>query len=197
MRRIALTGGIGAGKSTVSRLLAEHGAVIVDSDALAREVVEPGTEGLAEIVEVFGQEVLHADGTLDRPALGKIVFTDPALLQRLNAITHPRIQEKSARLIASAEASGAPVLIHDIPLLVENGLPEAFGDGVIVVEAPAELRLARLEERGLPRDQAEERMKAQASDEERRAAATYLIDNSGSLEGLREQVDEVWDRVTG
>ena len=135
--------------------------------------------------------MLQADGSLDRPGLGRIVFDDAAALRRLEQITHPLIQEESARLIDDAEAAGAPVLIHDIPLLVENGLPETF-DAVIVVEAPDELRLERLAERGLPREQALERMKAQATDEQRREAAKYLIVNDGSTDDLRARVDEVW-----
>ena len=191
MKRVGLTGGIGAGKSTVARMLAGHGAVIVDSDAIARDVVAPGTPGLSEIVDAFGPGVLQADGSLDRPGLGRIVFNDAAALRRLEQITHPLIQEESARLIDVAEAAGAPVLIHDIPLLVENGLPETF-DAVIVVEAPDELRLQRLAQRGLPREQALERMKAQATNEQRREAATYLILNDGSTDDLRTRVDEVW-----
>lgn len=194
MLRVGLTGGIGSGKSTVARLFSEHGAVVVDADALAREVVAPGTPGLAEIVETFGTGVLAPDGSLDRPGLGRIVFADQAALRKLEAITHPRISAESARLIAEAQAAGSPVLIHDIPLLVENGLPETF-DAVIVVEAPDEVRLARLEERGLPRDEALGRMKAQATNEQRRAAATYLIDNAGSLDDLRRRVDEVWAQL--
>ena len=167
MKIVGLTGGIGSGKSTVARLLARHGAVIVDSDAIAREVVAPGTPGLAEVVDAFGEGVLQADGSLDRPGLGRIVFADPAALRKLEAITHPRIQAESARLIAAAEAAGAPLLVHDIPLLVENGLPETFEE-VLVVEAPDEVRLERLAGRGLPRDQALERM--QAAGHERAAA---------------------------
>ena len=195
MKRVGLTGGIGSGKSAVARLLSEHGAVIVDADALAREVVAPGTPGLAEIVETFGTGVLAADGSLDRPGLGRIVFVDEAALRKLEAITHPRISAESGRLIAEAEAAGSPVLIHDIPLLVENGLPETF-DSVIVVEAPDEVRLTRLEERGLPREEALGRMRAQATNEQRRAVATYLIDNGGSLADLRTRVDEVWAELT-
>jgi dephospho-CoA kinase len=153
--------------------------------------VAPGTPGLAEIVDAFGPGVLRADGSLDRPGLGRIVFNDPAALRRLEQITHPRITEESARLIDEAEVAGAPVLVHDIPLLVENGLPGTF-DAVIVVEAPDELRLERLAGRGLPRDQALERMKAQATNEQRREAATYLIINDASTDELRERVDEVW-----
>jgi dephospho-CoA kinase len=195
MKRVGLTGGIGSGKSTVARLLARYGAVVVDSDAIAREVVAPGTPGLAEVVAAFGEGILRADGSLDRPGLGRIVFADPVALGRLEAITHPRIQTESARLIATAETEGAPLLVHDIPLLVENGLPDTF-DEVLVVEAPDEVRLQRLAGRGLPRDQALERMRSQATNEQRRAAATHLIDNSGSLEQLRARVDEVWAALT-
>jgi dephospho-CoA kinase len=194
VKRVGLTGGIGAGKSTVARMLASRGVVIVDSDAIAREVVAPGTAGLAEIVDAFGPGVLHPDGSLDRPGLGRIVFNDANALRRLEQITHPRITVQSARLIDDAEAAGAPVLVHDIPLLVENGLPETF-EAVIVVEAPDELRLERLAERGLPRDQALERMKAQATNEQRREAATYLIINDGSTDDLRARVDEVWEAL--
>jgi dephospho-CoA kinase len=195
VRRVGLTGGIGAGKSTVARLFAERGAVVVDSDLLAREVVAPGTDGLAEIVAAFGDAILQPDGSLDRPALGAIVFSDPDALKVLEGITHPRIQAESARLIDAAEAAGAPVLIHDIPLLVESGATENFED-IVVVEAPDEVRLARLEQRGLPRDQALERMKSQATNEQRRAAATYVIDNGGSLDDLRRQIDRVWAALT-
>jgi dephospho-CoA kinase len=193
---VGLTGGIGAGKSTVARMLASHGAVIVDSDAIAREVVAPGTPGLAEIAEMFGPGMLQADGSLDRPGLGRIVFNDPDALRRLEEITHPRIQAESARLIADAEASGAPVVIHDIPLMVESGAQANF-ESVIVVEAPDELRLDRLEGRGLPREQALERMKAQATNEQRREAATYLIINDASEADLSARVDEVWRALTG
>jgi dephospho-CoA kinase len=196
VRRVGLTGGIGAGKSTVARLFVEHGAVVVDSDLLAREVVAPGTEGLAEVVAAFGDAILRPDGSLDRAALGAIVFADPDALKLLEAITHPRIQAESARLIAAAEAAGAPVLIHDIPLLVESGATENFED-IVVVEAPDEVRLTRLEQRGLAREQALERMKSQATNEQRRAAASYVVDNGGSLEELRRQVDRVWAGLTG
>jgi dephospho-CoA kinase len=157
-------------------------------------VVEPGTPGLTEIVGAFGPGVLLADGTLDRPVLGRIVFNDADALRRLEQITHPRIQDESARLIADAEAAGAQVLIHDIPLLVESGVAGTF-DAVIVVEAPDDLRLERLEGRGLPREQALERMKAQATNEQRREAATYLIINDGSTDDLRARVDEVWEAL--
>jgi dephospho-CoA kinase len=195
VKRVGLTGGIGAGKSTVARMLASHGAVIVDSDAIAREVVAPGTPGLAEIVETFGSQVLQADGSLDRPGLGRIVFNDAESLRRLEQITHPRIQAESARLIDAAEAAGAPVMVHDIPLLVESGVQGTF-DAVIVVEAPDDVRLERLAGRGLPREQALERMKAQATNEQRREAATYLVVNAGSTDELRARVAEVWADLT-
>jgi dephospho-CoA kinase len=196
LKRVGLTGGIGAGKSTVAKMLAAHGAVVVDSDVIAREVVSAGTPGLVEIVDAFGSGVLRADGTLNREGLGRIVFNDADALRRLEQITHPRIQAESARLIDEAEAAGRPVLIHDIPLLVESGVAGTF-DAVIVVEAPDELRLARLEQRGLPREQALERMKAQATNEERRAAATYLIINDASEAQLSARVDEVWSALAG
>jgi dephospho-CoA kinase len=195
VRSVGLTGGIGAGKSTVARLLAEYGAVVVDSDAIARDVVAPSTPGLAKVVEAFGAGVLRDDGSLDREGLGRTVFSDPDARRKLEGITHPLIGAESGRLIEAARESGAPLLVHDIPLLVENGLPESF-DEVIVVEAPEEVRLARLAARGLPREQALERMKAQATDEQRRAAATYLIENSGAMNDLRERVDEVWTQLT-
>ena len=200
MLRVGLTGGIGAGKSTVDRLFVEHGAVIVDSDVIAREVVAPGTDGLAEIVAAFGDGVLLADGALDRPALGAIVFADAGRRKVLEAITHPRIQAEAARRVPEAEAAGVPVLIHDIPLLVESGIAGTF-DAVVLVEAPDDVRLQRLEGRGLPRAQAQDRMKAQASNEQRRAAVAdlraYVIDNGGTLEHLRAQVDEVWAALAG
>ncbi len=200
MLRVGLTGGIGAGKSTVDRLFVEHGAVIVDSDLIAREVVAPGTEGLAEIGAAFGDGVLLDDGALDRPALGAIVFADAGRRKVLEGITHPRIQAESARLVHEAEAAGVPVLIHDIPLLVESGVAGTF-DAVVLVEAPDDIRLQRLEGRGLPRAQAQDRMKAQASNEQRRAAVAdlrvYVIDNGGTLEHLRAQVDEVWAALAG
>ena len=200
MLRVGLTGGIGAGKSTVDRLFVERGAVIVDSDVIAREVVAPGTEGLAEIVAAFGDGVLLADGALDRPALGAIVFADADQRKVLEAITHPRIQAESARLVHEAEVAGVTVLIHDIPLLVESGVAGTF-DAVVLVEAPDDVRLQRLEGRGLPRAQAQDRMKAQASNEGRRAAVAdlraYVIDNGGTLEHLQAQVDGVWAALAG
>jgi dephospho-CoA kinase len=191
--KVGLTGGIGSGKSAVARLLAEHGAAIIDADVLAREVVAPGTPGLAEIVAAFGDEVLLHDGSLDRPALGRIVFADPEQRRRLEKITHPLIGEETFRRMDAL--SDHAVVVHDVPLLAE-GRMEGLYDCVLVVEAPREVRLARLEKRGLAREEAEGRMATQATDEQRRAIATYVLDNSGSLDDLRRQVDEVWVKLT-
>lgn len=190
--RVGLTGGIGAGKSAVARLLARHGAAVIDADAIAREVVAPGTPGLAAVAEAFGDGVIKADGSLDREALGKIVFADPDARKKLESITHPLIGAESARRIAGLPDDG--VVVHDIPLLVEGGVAGAY-DLVVVVEAPRELRLERLAERGLPREQAEARMAHQASDADRRAVADILIDNSGTLDDLARQVDDAWRRI--
>ncbi|MFD8704244.1 dephospho-CoA kinase [Kitasatospora sp. NPDC059648] len=190
MLKIGLTGGIGAGKSEVSRLFAAHGAVIVDSDLIAREVVAPGTDGLAAVVAEFGPQVLREDGTLDRPALGAIVFADPERLRALNAIVHPLVRARSAAL----EAAAAPdaVVVHDVPLLAENGLAPLF-DLVVVVDADDEVRVERLVRlRGMAVEEARARMAAQASRADRLAIADLVIDNGGSLEELVVRVDEVW-----
>ncbi|MDH6704118.1 dephospho-CoA kinase [Kitasatospora sp. MAA19] len=194
MLKIGLTGGIGAGKSEVSRLFAAHGAVIVDSDVIAREVVAPGTDGLAAVVAEFGPQVLREDGALDRPALGAIVFADRARLQALNAIVHPLVRARSAEL----EAAAAPdaVVVHDVPLLVENGLAPLF-DLVVVVDAADEVRVDRLVRlRGMAEEEARARMAAQASRADRLAAADLVIDNSGPLEVLATRIDEVWAELT-
>ncbi|MBO1419466.1 dephospho-CoA kinase [Streptomyces sp. FH025] len=190
MLKIGLTGGIGAGKSEVSRLFAARGAVIVDSDVIAREVVAPGTDGLAAVVAEFGPQVLWEDGTLDRPALGAIVFADPERLKALNAIVHPLVRARSAEL----EAAAAPeaVVVHDVPLLAENGLAPLF-DLVVVVDATDEVRLDRLVRlRGMAEEEARSRMAAQATRADRLAVADLVIDNGGSLEALTARVDEVW-----
>jgi len=193
MLRIGLTGGIGAGKSAVAHRLAEHGAIVVDSDRIAREVVEPGTPGLAAVVAEFGAEVLRADGSLDRDRLGALVFGDDGARSRLNAIVHPLVGRRAAELAAAAP-EGA-VLVHDIPLLVENNLAAGF-DLVLVVEAPVELRVARLvRDRGMTEEAAQARIAAQASDAERRAVADVLLHNDGTLAELREQVDKVWTEI--
>jgi dephospho-CoA kinase len=184
-----LTGGIGSGKSTVSELLAARGAVIVDADRIAREVVEPGTPGLAAVVEAFGEQVLAADGSLDRPALAAVVFSDPAARARLDAIVHPLVRRRSAELVAAAPAGA--VVVNDVPLLVETGQAASF-DVVLVVEADPETRVARLVQRGLTEDDARARIASQATDEQRRAVADVVLDNSGTPEELAEQVDRFW-----
>jgi len=190
---MGLTGGIGSGKSTVSGLLAERGAVIVDADRIAREVVEPGTPGLAAVVEAFGPRVLNDDGSLDRPALAAIVFADPEARRRLDGIVHPLVRERAVEL--AAQAPPGAVVVHDIPLLAETGQAGSY-DLVLVVEAEPETRVARLVGRGLSEDDARARIAAQATDEQRRAVADVVIDNSGSREELAAQVDRFWaDRV--
>jgi dephospho-CoA kinase len=188
---VGLTGGIGAGKSTVADLLAERGAVIVDADEVARAVVEPGQRALAKLVDRFGAGILDADGRLDRSALAKLAFVDDESRRDLEAITHPAINEEFGRRVAAAPSDAVVVL--DVPLLVES--PQARERGyqtVIVVEAPRDVRLARLEARGVDRADAEARMAAQTGDDERRKIATYVIDNAGDRAALERQVDEVW-----
>ena len=187
---VALTGGIGSGKSTVADALRRRGAVIVDADAIAREVVEPGQPAFDEIVERFGPAVVGADGRLDRPALGALVFGDEQARKDLEKITHPRIGEEFVRRMGAGPPDG--VVVCDVPLYVESPEAKRGYSEVIVVEAPVDVRLARLEQRGVPRDDAMRRMEAQATDEERRAVATYVVDNGGSLDALERQVDDVW-----
>ncbi|MFB6567746.1 dephospho-CoA kinase [Streptomyces noursei] len=195
MVKVGLTGGIGAGKSAVSRLLASYGAVIVDADKIAREVVEPGTPGLAAVVAEFGADVLTPDGTLDRPKLGALVFSDPEKLKALNAIVHPLVGARSAELEASAGTDA--VVVHDVPLLTENGLAPLY-DLVVVVDATPETQMDRLVRlRGMTPDEAAQRMAAQASRRERLAVADLVIDNDGPLEALEPQVREVWERLRG
>jgi dephospho-CoA kinase len=187
--RIGLTGGIGSGKSTVSALLAARGAVVIDADRIAREVVEPGTPGLAAVVESFGPEVLTADGSLDRPALAAIVFGDPEARRRLDGIVHPLVRARAAELAAAAPEGS--VVVHDVPLLVETGQADSY-DLVLVVEADPETRVSRLARRGLAAEDARARMAAQATDEQRRAVADVVLDNSGTEAELAEQVDRFW-----
>ena len=189
MLRVGLTGGIGAGKSEVSRRLAAYGAVVIDADQIAREVVEPGTEGLAEVVAAFGPGVLTPDGALDRARLGDIVFADPELRGKLNAIVHPRVASRMAELERGASGS---IVVHDVPLIAENGRAGAY-DLVVVVDAPPKVQAERLvRRRGLTREQAMARMAAQASREQRLAIADIVIDNSGSLAELDRQVGDLW-----
>jgi dephospho-CoA kinase len=187
--RIGLTGGIGSGKSTVSALLAQRGARVVDADVLAREVVAPGTPGLAAVVEAFGDGVLTADGAIDRPALASVVFGDPSARATLDGIVHPLVRARAVELISAMPDDA--VVVQDIPLLVETGQAGSF-DLVLVVEAEPEIRVARLVRRGLSEDDARARIAAQATDEQRRAVADVVLDNSGNLEHLAEQVDRFW-----
>ncbi|CAN5407288.1 hypothetical protein BH10ACT8_BH10ACT8_07700 [soil metagenome] len=191
--RIGLTGGIGSGKSTVAARFASLGAVVIDADALAREVVAVGTPGLAAVIERFGAQMLGPGGELDRPKLGKLVFADPQALADLNAIVHPLVAARTAELMAAADPDAT--LVYDVPLLVENGLQGAY-DAVVVVQAPLPVRLARLAERGLAEDEARSRIAHQASDADRQAVATVLIDNAGSMVELHAQVDSAWRRLT-
>ncbi|MEU3723754.1 dephospho-CoA kinase [Streptomyces sp. NPDC031705] len=193
MLKVGLTGGIGAGKSEVSRLLAQYGAVVVDADRIAREVVEPGTPGLAAVVEAFGESVLTADGRLDRPGLGAVVFADPAKLRTLNAIVHPLVGARSAELERAAGPDA--IVVHDVPLLAENGLAPLY-DLVVVVDAAPGTQLARLTAlRGMAEEEARARMAAQATREQRLAVATLVIDNDGPLEALEPQVRKVWEEL--
>jgi len=190
---VGLTGGIGAGKSAVAERLAASGAVVIDADALSREVVAPGTEGLAEVVAAFGREVLAADGSLDRPALGRMVFGDEAARRRLESIIHPRVRARTAELVAAAPPGA--VVVNDVPLLVEAGYRDRF-QLVVVVQAPLEVRIERLARtRGMSRAEAESRIAAQATDEQRREVADVVIDNDGTLDDLRARVDAVWNDV--
>ena len=191
--RVGLTGGVASGKSTVAALLRELGAVVVDSDVLAREVVEPGTPGLAAVVEAFGPEVLTADGALDRPALGAVVFGDEAARRRLEAILHPLIRARAAELEAAAPEG--TVVVHDIPLLVETGQADRF-DAVLVVDVPVETQVGRMvRDRGMSREDALARVAAQADREQRLAAATHVVDNTGTREDLRDRVTEVLEKL--
>ncbi|WP_458085538.1 dephospho-CoA kinase [Streptomyces malaysiensis] len=190
MLNLGLTGGIGAGKSEVSRILTSLGAVLIDSDRIAREVVESGTPGLAAVVAEFGPEVLTGEGRLDRPRLGAIVFNDPERLSALNAIVHPLVRDRSAEL-QSAAAPDA-VVVHDVPLLAENNLAPLY-DLVMVVDATPETQLDRLVRlRGMAEDEARARMAAQATRAERLAIADVVIDNNGPIEALEPQVGKVW-----
>ncbi len=195
MLRIGLTGGIGSGKSTVAALLVERGAVLVDADVLAREVVGPGTPGLAAVVAAFGPGVLGPDGSLDRPALAAVVFADPEQRARLDAVVHPLVRARAAELVAQAPADA--VVVQDVPLLVETGQAGSY-DLVVVVQASLPVRLARLEQRGMTEADARARIAGQATDDQRAAAADVLLHNDGTREELAAQVDELWrDRVAG
>jgi dephospho-CoA kinase len=192
--KVGLTGGIAAGKSEVSRRLAERGAVIIDADAVAREVVAPGTRGLAEVTAAFGPEVLDAGGALDRGKLGEIVFADPALLGKLNAIVHPLVAERMLQIERTAPPDA--VVVHDVPLLAENRLADRY-DVVVVIDVPDGVQIDRLTRlRGMPEEQARARLRAQASREQRLAVADFVVDNSGPLGRLDRQVADLWAELS-
>nr|WP_196791558.1 dephospho-CoA kinase [Motilibacter deserti] len=191
--QVGLTGGIASGKSTASARLAELGALVVDADLLAREAVAPGTPGLAAVVAAFGRSVLAADGSLDRLALGRVVFADAAARERLEAIVHPEVARRRAEAVAAAPAGA--VVVHDVPLLVEKGLTAGL-DLVVVVDAPEDVRVRRLvAARGLDEEQARARIAAQATREQRLAAADVVLDGGGPVEHLQAQVDRLWERL--
>jgi dephospho-CoA kinase len=193
--RVALTGGIASGKSTVSALLRSLGAVVIDADQLARDVVAPGTPGLEEVVGAFGASVLAPDGSLDRPAVAKIVFGDDEARRRLEGIIHPRVFEEFVRL--EAEAPDDALVVHDIPLLAESGRTQDF-EAVLVVDAPHETQVERMvRDRDMTREDAEARIAAQASREDRLALATHVIENDGTREELEARVREVYAELTG
>ncbi len=194
MFRLGLTGGIGSGKSTVSARLATHGAIVIDYDLLARVAVEPGTPALAAIVERFGEDVIAADGTLDRTALGAVVFGDDVARHDLEAITHPAIWDLAIAREATVPDDG--VVVHDHPLLVEVGMG-AFCDIVVVVDVPEDVQLERLVSlRGMTEADAQARLAAQTSREKRLAAADIVLDNTGSIEDLEAEVDQIWTRIS-
>ena len=194
MRRVGLTGGIGSGKSTVAQLFSELGAYVVDADRVAREVVAPGSDGLRALVAEFGPGICAPDGSLDRAAMAEVVFADESARARLNAITHPRIAARTAELMAALPDDA--VVIHDVPLLAELGLQGAY-DLVVVVDAPDDVRITRLIDRGLSESDARARIAAQAGREQRLAIADVVIDNSGDLASLTAQVRTAWPRVAG
>lgn len=191
--RIGLTGGVASGKSTVSAIFRELGALVIDADVLAREVVAPGTPGLEQVVRVLGPHVLTGSGELDRPKVAGIVFTDEEARRRLESVVHPLVRERAAQ--SEAEAAPGTVVVHDIPLLAETNQAGRF-DAVVVVDVPEEMQVDRMVSlRGITLEDAEARVRAQASREQRHAIASYLIENTGSLEELRERVDEVYRQL--
>lgn len=198
MRHLALTGGIGSGKSTVATFFVDRGATIIDADAISRAVMEPGQQVLAEVVETFGAQLLDETGRLDRGALANIVFNDDPARERLNRIVHPAVRAESRRLRDAAVAADPEhaVIIQDIPLLVETGQADQF-DGVIVVDTDHDTRLQRLvEARGMDVEDAAARIVAQATDAQRREVADWLIDNSGTVTETEAQVDDVWAQIS-
>lgn len=196
MMLVALTGGIAAGKSTIAERFRDRGAYIIDADRLAREVVEPGEAALDRIVAVFGSEVLSSDGSLDRPRLAALVFGDKKRLEQLNRIMHPAIRQRGDERVAHIrEQDPSGIVIYDIPLLVE-GNDDREWDAIVVAEAPDDVRVHRLVTlRGMTEADARARLRHQASNEERRQVADYLIDTSGSIESTLEQVDAIWEEL--
>lgn len=192
MKRVGLTGGIGSGKSTVARMLAKKGAFVIDADQIAREIVAPGQPALEELAKEFGTEILQPDGTLNRAALAERAFATPEATARLNAITHPRIEQRTAQLFDEAQAQGYPFAVWDMPLLVDNGHHENM-DFVIVVDVDPETRVRRLVKfRGLDEADARRRIAAQVPDHVRIAAADFVVDNNGDEQALTPQVDRLW-----
>ena len=195
MIRLGLTGGIGSGKSTVARMLAARGAVVIDADQIARDLVEPGGEALAELVTEFGPRILQQDGSLSRGELAALAFSDPRATERLNAIMHPLIRAEGERRLA--EAPGAQVVVYDMPLLVETGQADLV-DLVVVVDVPEEVQVDRaVRLRGLDEADVRRRMEVQATRGERRAAAGVVIDNAGDVAWTQTQVDALWASLTG
>ncbi|MEE0238504.1 MAG: dephospho-CoA kinase [Pauljensenia sp.] len=195
-RVVAVSGGIGSGKSTVTATFASLGAVVADADAIAREIMEPGKGALAEVAARFGADLIGPDGTLDRAGLARRVFAGEGAEERvaaLNAITHPAIERRAWQILSAAPAGS--LAVYDVPLLLEGAGAERF-DAVVIVDAPLEARIARLERRGVSPEDARARIAAQATDEQREAVATWIIDNGGSLEETAEQVRAVWEQMT-
>ena len=192
---VGLTGNIGSGKSTVAQLLSERGATIIDADVLSRRAVEAGTEAHRSIAERWGTSILGADGALDRSALRRIVFSDPAELEQLNGIVHPEVEKMRTELVEKARQRGDRLVVCDIPLLFERRMTERF-DRIVLVDAPRPVRLERLvRERGLRETEAMDMIVAQMPAELKRARADYVIDNEGSLTALDQQVSEVWSSL--
>ncbi len=197
MQLIGLTGGIASGKSVVAARLAEHGAVVVDADQIAREVVEPGTPALARIAEEFGDSVIASDGSLDRAALGALIFSSPEKRLALNAITHPAVLDRSRALFDAAGAADPDaIVVYDVPLLVDGGRAEEF-ELIVVVNANTETRISRMMElRGMSHDEALHRLNSQATNTERLAIADVVIDSNGTLERTLEQADALWEKLS-
>lgn len=195
MKIIGLTGGIGSGKSTVARILQEHGFPIVDADLIAREIVEPGQPALAELAKEFGEDILNADGSLDRGLLASRAFTTKDTTQRLNDITHPRINQRTQELLDEARENGAEAVIYDMPLLIDKGLHKDM-DATIVVHVAEHVRLERLTtKRGLDVDDVRRRINAQIDDETRKQHADILLDNNGTEEDLTQQIAQAVDKI--